>query len=107
MPDMPMPPMPTKWMGPVLEGSFIGALELLGRGLENKVGQPRSGIGTGIGRGSLGLAAECLRLCEEVRQQAGQIGRGELGLEDEASAPRSLQGPGVLELVVIEGMGQR
>ncbi len=25
MPDMPMPPMPTKWMGPSSPGSFVAA----------------------------------------------------------------------------------
>ena len=26
MPDMPMPPMPTKWMGPISFGSFMSAV---------------------------------------------------------------------------------
>ena len=30
MPDMPMPPMPTKWMGPISFGSFM--LDNLPRG---------------------------------------------------------------------------
>jgi hypothetical protein len=28
MPDMPMPPMPTKWMGPIWFGSFMAPTSL-------------------------------------------------------------------------------
>ena len=43
MPDMPMPPMPTKWMGPISFGSFMPAVSRAGRetGPDSRAGRNR------------------------------------------------------------------
>jgi hypothetical protein len=64
MPDMPMPPMPTKWMGPIWFGSFMRAVSRASR--RPSPTHERGGIGqiapfwksggqAGLGRGICGF----------------------------------------------------
>ena len=112
-----MPPMPTKWMGPISRGSFIaGVLVFCRRRIiagvhtrhpQHQIGQPLGGVDRAGRFGGGRHCGEAAGLGGQRRDLGGQPFRREIGLVEADRAARLLQHAGIGELVLVERMRQR
>ena len=117
MPLMPMPPMPTKWIGPISRGSFIAEKPHVvdadyreryhTRHPQHQIGEPVGGVDRAGGFGGGGHAGQTARLGGQRRDLGGQPFRGEIGLVEADRAAGVHQHAGVGALVLVERMRQR
>src|SRR5262249_36125825 len=121
MPLMPMPPMPTKWIGPMSRGSFMAerflslvrCARFMARlrpwrqpgDLHHQIGEALSGIGGAGGAGGGRHGGKARRVGGERRDLARQAFRRKRVLAQEDGAARRLEHAGVGELVLIERVG--
>src|SRR5499427_2132461 len=122
MPLMPMPPMPTKWIGPISLGSFmlsfpdyLARIPLTRRPpnswrcchAQYQIGQPLGGVDGALGASGGGHCYELLRRAGKRADFARQpIGR-EIVLAQAHRPARLLQHAGIGGLILIERMGER
>src|SRR5215813_12990447 len=120
MPLMPMPPMPTKWIGPISLGSFMLSFPVYIPGsarrdatscrcchAQHQLGQPLGGVGAALRAGGRGHCYELLRRAGKRGDFGCQpIGR-EIVLAQAHRPARLLQHAGIGGLILIERVGQR
>src|SRR5262249_37043052 len=120
MPLMPMPPMPTKWIGPISLGSFIALVSRLSPAHQPdapaanswRCGPARPKTRKPLGRVDGALGARGGGLCYELLRRAGKradfarqpIGR-EIVLAQAHRPARLLQHAGIGGLILIERVG--
>ena len=114
MPDMPMPPMPTKWMVPMESGSALMRPSLRGErcpGVRCAFDRDRPGVRSASARGH-GCArrppqSQHGRIGQQPAQSCGKRHRIKLWLRHDPCAARCRQGARVGRLMVIDSAGQR
>ena len=106
---MPMPPMPTKWIGPMSRGSFMqsGPFSFQSGDPHHQIGEPVGRVDDADRPGGRRHGGEPVRLGRE----AGDLGGEPLGRErrllDPHRAARLRQHAGIGHLVLVERMRQR
>src|SRR5712664_2255863 len=122
IPLMPMPPMPTKWIGPISLGSFMLSFPVYLPRItptrraanswrcchaQHQIRQPLGGVDGALGAGGGGHCYELLRRAGKRAEFGRQpIGR-EIILPQAHRPARLLQHAGIGGLILVERVGQR